>query len=190
MLQVYPCKHVLSLSNDTSPQNGWSRIARRSVRALWLGQVRPKLKTSDWRRQGTKLNRVEKIHEPQRPRSTLTWRHVVDGIKWQYFVKTVMVFWFLGAFAKLRTATNSSSYLSVCLSEWNTSVPPGQIFMKFDIRDFFETLLRKFNFHENLTIITDTLYEGQQTIMIILRSVFLSMRNVSGKFVEKFKTHV
>jgi hypothetical protein len=34
-----------------------------ALSALCLGQVRPKLKTSDWRRQGTGLNRVEEIHE-------------------------------------------------------------------------------------------------------------------------------
>jgi hypothetical protein len=67
MPQVYPCGHVLSCSNDPLAQNGWSRIARPSVRALWLIQVRTKLKTSDWRRQGTRLKRVEKIHELRTP---------------------------------------------------------------------------------------------------------------------------
>jgi len=32
---------------------------------------------------------------------------------------------------------------SVCLSAWNNSAPTGQIFMKFDIRIFFEHLSRK-----------------------------------------------
>jgi hypothetical protein len=50
--------------------------------------------------------------------------------------------------------------------------------MKFDIRKFFETLLKIYNFHSNLTIITDTLYEDHHTIMSILRSVFLNMRKV------------
>jgi hypothetical protein len=86
-------------------------------------------------------------YEPSATWINITWRHFVDGVKWQYVVKTAMVFWFLDAFLKLGKATISLSYLSVCLSEWNNSVPRGRIFMKVDIREFFETLLRKFNFH-------------------------------------------
>jgi hypothetical protein len=56
----------------------------------------------------------------------------------------------LGAFGKFRKATISfvmSIRPSVLLSAWNSSVPTGQIFMKFDIWVFFEALLRKFKFH-------------------------------------------
>jgi hypothetical protein len=35
-----------------------------------------------------------------------------------------------------------------------------------------------------------TLHEEQCTVLIISRSVLLGMRNVSGKFVEKIKTHI
>jgi len=43
---------------------------------------------------------------------------------------------FLGAYAKLLTATNSlvmSVYPSVILCSWNNSAPRVRIFMKFDI---------------------------------------------------------
>ena len=50
---------------------------------------------------------------------------------------------FLGGFAILRKAT-VSFLMSLCPSEWNSSAPNGRIFMKFDIREFFENLSRKF----------------------------------------------
>jgi len=52
---------------------------------------------------------------------------------------------FLGAFAKAK-----SDYLvrHVCPSAWNISAPTGRLFLKFDIRAFFEqNLPRKFKFH-------------------------------------------
>jgi len=48
---------------------------------------------------------------------------------------------FLGAFSKLEKVTISfivCCSLSVYSSIWNDSVPTGRIFMKFDIRVFFE----------------------------------------------------
>jgi len=54
----------------------------------------------------------------------------------------------------------------MCLSEWNNSAVTGQIFMKFDIRVFFEDLSRKLKFHLNLTRITGTLHEDQYTFLI------------------------
>jgi len=57
---------------------------------------------------------------------------------------------FLGAFAKLRKATISfvmSVRLSLGPLEKKNWAPSGRIFMKFDIRVFFENLLRKFWFH-------------------------------------------
>jgi len=41
--------------------------------------------------------------------------------------------------------------MSVCLSACNNSTPTEPIFMKFDIRVFFE---KKYKFHYNLTTIT------------------------------------
>jgi len=37
--------------------------------------------------------------------------------------------------------------MSVLLSAWNNSTPTEQIFMKFDILVFFESLSGKFKFH-------------------------------------------
>jgi hypothetical protein len=56
---------------------------------------------------------------------------------------------FSGEFAKLRRATISSMSVrpSVRLSVWKNLAPTGRIFMKFDIRLFFENLFRKFKFH-------------------------------------------
>jgi hypothetical protein len=63
---------------------------------------------------------------------------------------SISVLLFLGTFAKFRKAT-ISFIMSVCpsvrLSAWNNSDPTGQIFMKINIREFFENLLRKFNSH-------------------------------------------
>jgi hypothetical protein len=41
----------------------------------------------------------------------------------------------------------ASSCLSVRPSAWNNSAPTGRIFMKFNIRGFFENLSRKLKFH-------------------------------------------
>jgi len=38
--------------------------------------------------------------------------------------------------------------VSLCLSVWNSSASTGQIFMKFDIRDFFKNMSRKSGFVE------------------------------------------
>jgi hypothetical protein len=68
--------------------------------------------------------------------------------------------------------------------------PTGWIFMKFDIRVFFENLSRKFNFHQNLTRITGTLHKVQYTFLITSRSFLLTMRNVSDKICrENENTH-
>jgi hypothetical protein len=101
----------------------------------------------------------------------------------------------LSAFSKLRKAT-VSFVMSVLLSDLSvivcphgtTSAPTGRIWMKFDIWVFFENLLRKFNFHENLTRITGTLHVDQYTFDHISHS-FFRVGNVSDKFVQKIKTH-
>jgi hypothetical protein len=48
------------------------------------------------------------------------------------------------------------SCLSFRLSTWNNLAPTGRIFKKFDIRLFFENLLRKFKSDLNLTRIKGT----------------------------------
>jgi hypothetical protein len=83
---------------------------------------------------------------------------------------------FGGAFAKLPEAS-----LCVCLSAWNNSAATRRNFMKFDICIFFETLSRKFKFHENMTRITGTLHQDRSTFIIISRSFLLRMRNTSEK---------
>jgi hypothetical protein len=52
----------------------------------------------------------------------------------------------IDAFAKLRIATISFD-ISEYAFAWNNSASTGRIFMKFDIRVFFENLSRKFKFH-------------------------------------------
>jgi len=71
--------------------------------------------------------------------------------------------------------------MSVCPSAWHNSAPTARIFMKFDIWEVFENLLRNFKFNSNPTRITATVREDQQTFLIISRSVLLRMRNVSDK---------
>jgi hypothetical protein len=83
-----------------------------------------------------------------------------------------------------------SFVMSVCLSSWSNSAPTGRIFMKFDIRGFFENLSIKLKFHQNLTRIKGTLHENLCTFMIISRWILLRMRNVPDKIVEKIKTHI
>jgi hypothetical protein len=45
----------------------------------------------------------------------------------------------------------------VCLSSYISSVPPGWIFIKFYVIDFYENLSKKFAFNENMTKISGTL---------------------------------
>ena len=56
---------------------------------------------------------------------------------------------FLDTFTKLQILTISfvmSFHLSICLSAWNNLTPTEQIFTKFDVSVFFETLSRKFKY--------------------------------------------
>ena len=71
--------------------------------------------------------------------------------------------WFLGAYVKMRKATVS----------FVMSVRP---------------LSRKFKFYLNLTRITGALHEDVFTIVTISQRMFLRMRTISAKFVEKIKT--
>jgi len=99
---------------------------------------------------------------------------------------------FLDAFQKLRKSHYFLRHTcpSVPLSAWNNSAPTGRIFMKFGIWVFFEHLSRKFQLHYNLTTITCTLHADRYTFLIIVRSVLLTMRNLSGKScTENQNTH-
>jgi hypothetical protein len=75
----------------------------------------------------------------------------------------------LVAFAKWRKSTATSFVLSVCPSAWNNSTPIRRILVNFSIWVFFEHLLRKCKFCENLTKITGTLYEYLRTFMTMSR---------------------
>jgi hypothetical protein len=66
-------------------------------------------------------------------------------------------------------------------SAWNNSAPTGQIFMKFDVLEFFENMSRKFKVHLNLTRITSILHEDVCTFVKISRWILLTMTNVSDK---------
>jgi len=87
---------------------------------------------------------------------------------------------FLGAFAKLRKAT-ISFIMSVHLSAWNDS---------FIFEYLSKILPRKFMLHLNRRRIAGTFHEDCQTYLIVSRSLFLRMKNVSDKFVEEIKTHI
>jgi hypothetical protein len=99
----------------------------------------------------------------------------------------------IGTFAKLWKTTisfNMSIHQFFCLSTWNNSAPSRWISMKFDVWGFFEKLLRKFNFHVNITRIIGTLHEKQHTFLILSLSILLRMKNVSDKSCrEKRNTH-
>ena len=62
--------------------------------------------------------------------------------------------------------------------------------MKFDMRIFFENLLRKFKFHQNRPRKTGTLHEDQCIFFITSRSFLLIVRNVSDKSCRDIKTHI
>jgi hypothetical protein len=80
--------------------------------------------------------------------------------------------------------------MSVRPSALNKSDPSGRSFMKFDIRVFFESLSRTFNFDQNLTRITGTLHADQYTFLIISCSILLRISNVSYKScTENQNTH-
>ena len=94
--------------------------------------------------------------------------------------KDVQCYYFFSAVAKLQKAT-ITFIVSFRLSARYNSALTGQILMKFDIRVFFENLLREFNFHYNLMRIMGTLHEDQYVFIIIYYSVLCVMKNVSDK---------
>jgi len=99
------------------------------------------------------------------------------------FQNSLPNFSLLGMFTKFRKAI--IGFLKSCLSEWNNLASPGRIFMKFDIWEFFENLLRKFKFHYNRTRTTGPLQAGQCTFMKISHWILDRMGNV-----EKIKIYI
>jgi len=73
-------------------------------------------------------------------------------------------------FAKLRKAS-VSFIISVRLSAWNKSVPPGRSSFKLYVWLFTENLSRKFEYHWNRTRIVGTLHETQYMFLIIFRLI-------------------
>jgi hypothetical protein len=84
------------------------------------------------------------------------------------------------AYAKFRKAI-ISFFMSGRHSAWNNTAPVERIFVKFDTSVFFENLSRTFKFHSNLTRVTGTLHEDQNTFFVIPRSLLLRIRNVSDR---------
>jgi len=67
-----------------------------------------------------------------------------ESVRYIFLNIRVLCETFLGAFAKLWKET-VSFVMSVCPSAWNNSASTERIFMKYDIRVFFENLSRKFS---------------------------------------------
>jgi hypothetical protein len=62
-----------------------------------------------------------------------------------------------------------------------TTLPTGRIFVKFDIRVFFDKMEIRLEPHQNMKTIKVTLDEDKYTFLIIYGSVLLTMRNSSEK---------
>jgi hypothetical protein len=80
-------------------------------------------------------------------------------------------------------------HVSVFLPTWNNSAQTRWTFFKFDICLFFENLLGKFKFHENLIRLMGILHENLHTFMVVSHLIFLRMRNVSSKICREKKKH-
>ena len=77
----------------------------------------------------------------------------------------------------------------ICL-HGTTELPTGQILVTFDIWVFFENLLRKLKFNQNVTWTMGTLHEDLLTFMIISHFILLRMREFSDKIVKKKTFHI
>jgi len=55
----------------------------------------------------------------------------------------------------------ASLYLSKCLSACFSEAATGRIFVKFDVQDFYKTLLRNYRFDSNRTKIRGTLHHTE-----------------------------
>jgi len=90
-----------------------------------------------------------------------------------------------------KNAKKIVSFITSVRLHGTTPLPLGRFSWSF-VSDFFrkKSMSGKFRLHENLKRITDTLYEDRYTFLIISRSVFLRMRNVSDKSCrENLNTH-
>ena len=75
------------------------------------------------------------------------WWAVIHSVNLHQMSRPMIQFLsFLDALAKVRKAT-VSLVMSVRPSAWNNLAPTGRIFMKFDMRVFFENISRKFKHH-------------------------------------------
>jgi len=88
----------------------------------------------------------------------------------------VLLAFFLGTFTKLQKVT-----IIFFMSVYPQGTTTAHIFMKCNIWVLFGNMLRKFQFHYNLTRIMGTLHEDHVTFMIICHPVHRRMRNVSDK---------
>ena len=88
-------------------------------------------------------------------------------------------------FRHVRKIVKSENYLSHVCPSVHLHGTTGRIYIKFNVHRYFENLLRKCNFHQNLTKITGNLREHHYTLMTTSRSIPLITRNVSEKKFER-----
>ena len=101
---------------------------------------------------------------------------------------------FLGPFSELFEKRLLNSDLSVCLfvppSLWNNSTYTRRIFMNFHMWVCFGIRTIQLNIHKNRTGIKGTLDKVQYTFLIISRSIYLRIKNVSHEICgENQNTH-
>jgi len=78
--------------------------------------------------------------------------------------------------------------LSVCPSTWNNLAATGWIFMIFDIWIILKICQKKIQVSLNLTRITGTLHEDQNTFLIISCTILIRMRDVADKSCRENQT--
>ena len=92
----------------------------------------------------------------------------------------------LSTFTNCKKGLFTSSCLSACSSTWNNSVPTGQIFKKFDMSNFWESVEKIHITDKN----NGTLHRSVCTFMIIYQKLFLEQERFQTKVVEKTKMHI
>jgi len=95
---------------------------------------------------------------------------------------------FLWVFTKLWKAT-ISFVMSVCPSIWNNLAPTGRIFVEIWYLSIFQRSVKEIQVSLKSAKNKVYLMETNVHFFIISPSFLLRMRNVSGKIVEKIKTH-
>ena len=121
------------------------------------------------------------------------WTHCQEEAQCHH-VQALLLYWQLaehrGDFLSRHSQSHETLVLSsscasvrclVCLPAWNNSAPTWQIFIKFDIRAFLETLSRKSEFHSKPKKVTGILHEHLCTVVTTSRWILLRMRNISDK---------